>query len=63
MESFFSTLKTKRTVGKVYRTRDAARADVFDYIEKFYNPRRRHLTLGTSEPAFASLERRLLPSG
>jgi putative transposase len=46
MESFFSTLKTERTAGKVYRSRDAARADVFDYIELFYNPRRRHSTLG-----------------
>ena len=34
MESFFSSLKT--TVGrKAYRTRDAARADVFDCIERF----------------------------
>lgn len=42
MESFFSSLKTERTARKVYRTRDEARADVFDYIERFYNPRRRH---------------------
>ncbi|AGT11044.1 transposase (plasmid) [Paracoccus aminophilus JCM 7686] len=41
MESFFSTLKTERTASKVYRTRNEARADVFDYIERFYNPRRR----------------------
>ena len=50
MESFFSSLKTERTSGKVYRTRDAARADVFDYIERFYNPRRRHSTLGYLSP-------------
>ena len=37
MESFFSSLKTERIGGKVYRTRDEARADVFDYIERFYN--------------------------
>ncbi len=42
MESFFSTLKTERTARKVYRNRNDARADVFDYIERFYNPRRRH---------------------
>jgi transposase InsO family protein len=42
MESFFSSLKTERTAGKTYRTRDQARADVFDYIERFYNPRRRN---------------------
>ena len=50
MESFFSTLKTERTAGKIYRTRDAARADVFDYIERFYNRRRRHSTLGYISP-------------
>jgi putative transposase len=46
MESFFSSLKTERTARKTYRTRDQARADVFDYIERFYNPKRRHSTLG-----------------
>ena len=46
MESFFSSLKTERTARKVCRTRDEARADVFDYIERFYNPRRRHSKLG-----------------
>ena len=46
MESFFSSLKTERTASKTYRTRDQAKADVFDYIERFYNPRRRHSTLG-----------------
>ena len=51
MESFFSSLKTERVAGKVYRTRDEARADVFDYIERFYNPRRRHSTLGYGSPA------------
>ena len=50
MESFFSSLKTERTARKVYRTRDNARADVFDYIERFYNPRRRHSTLGYMSP-------------
>ncbi len=50
MESFFSSLKTERTTRKVYRTRDAARADVFDYIERFYNPRRRHSKLGYLSP-------------
>ena len=50
MESFFSSLKTERTLRKVYRTRDEARADVFDYIERFYNPRRRHSKLGYLSP-------------
>jgi putative transposase len=50
MESFFSSLKIERVDRKVYRTRDEARADVFDYIERFYNPRRRHSTLGYESP-------------
>ena len=50
MESFFSSLKTERTARKMYRTRDQAKADVFDYIERFYNPRRRHSTLGYISP-------------
>ena len=59
MESFFSTLKTERTARKVYRTRDAARADVFDYIERFYNPRRRHSTLGYLSPVAYEERQRL----
>jgi putative transposase len=50
MESFFSSLKTERTARKTYRTRDQARADVFDYIERFYNPKRRHSTIGYLSP-------------
>jgi putative transposase len=50
MESFFSSLKTERTARKVYRTRDEAKADVFDYIECFYNPTRRHSTIGYKSP-------------
>jgi putative transposase len=50
MESFFSSLKTERTARKTYRTRDDAKADVFDYIERFYNPRRRHSTIGYLSP-------------
>jgi putative transposase len=34
MESFFSSLKTERTACKVCRTRDQAKADAFDYIER-----------------------------
>lgn len=50
MESFFSSMKTERTARKVYRSREQARADVFDYIERFYNPMRRHSTLGYVSP-------------
>jgi len=50
MESFFSSLKTERIARKAYRTRDEAKADVFDYIERFYNPKRRHSTIGYVSP-------------
>jgi putative transposase len=46
MESFFSSLRTERVGKTVYRSRDEARADVLDCIERFYNPVRRHSTIG-----------------
>jgi putative transposase len=50
MESFFSSMKTERLSRKVYRTREQARADVFDYIERFYNPVRKHSKLDFLSP-------------
>jgi putative transposase len=50
MESFFSTLKVERVYRRNYRTRDEAKADLFQYMEGFYNPRRRHSTLGGLSP-------------
>jgi len=50
MESFFSSLKTERTARMLYRTRNEAKADVFDYVERFYNPKRRHSTIGYLSP-------------
>lgn len=41
-ESFFQLLKRERIKRRIYATRDEARADIFDYIELFYNTRRRH---------------------
>ncbi len=49
-ESFSSSLKTERTARKVYRSMDEAKADVFDYIERVYNPKRRHSTIGYMSP-------------
>ena len=49
-ESFFQLLKRKRIRRKVYLTRDEGKADVFDYIEMFYNPRRRHSSSGRLSP-------------
>lgn len=50
MESFFSSLKTERTGRRTYSSRRAARADAFDYIERFYSPTRRHSTFGYMSP-------------
>ena len=41
-ESFFQPLKCERIRRKTYADRETARRDVFDYIELFYNPKRRH---------------------
>jgi putative transposase len=49
-ESFASILKKERMKKRVYKTRDLARADIFDYIEMFYNPTLRHTHLGGISP-------------
>ncbi|WP_202815819.1 IS3 family transposase [Enterobacter hormaechei] len=49
-ESFFSSLKKERIRKRIYKTRDLARADIFDYIEVFYNRARRHSHLGGLSP-------------
>jgi putative transposase len=50
MDSFFSTPKTERTAHKAYRSRDQAKVDVFDFIERFYDLKRRHSTIGYRSP-------------
>ncbi len=49
-ESFFSTLKKQRIRRRVYPTRDEARADIFAFIELFYNVKRRHSHVGGVSP-------------
>jgi putative transposase len=49
-ESFFATLETELLDRHSFRSRDEARLAVFSYIEGFYNPRRRHSTLGYRSP-------------
>lgn len=51
IESFFHTLKTEQVHHQDYETRAAARAELFDYIEVFYNRQRRHSYLGYRSPA------------
>ena len=50
MESFFGTLKSECAYHATYRTRDQARADLFSYIEGFYNQHRIHSALGYLSP-------------
>ena len=50
MESFFGTLNGEWVHHCTYRTRDEARADLFYYIEAFYNRRRLHSALGYLSP-------------
>ena len=50
MESFFATLKSELVHRRRYSTRAEAKADIFEYIETFYNRRRRHSALGYLSP-------------
>ena len=49
-ESFFSLLKRERIRRRIYRDRAEGKHDVFDYIELFYNPKRRHGNNGNLSP-------------
>jgi putative transposase len=49
-ESFFGTLKTELVHGERYRSRLEARLSIFEYVEVFYNRKRRHSALGYRSP-------------
>ena len=51
VESFFGTLKRELVYHRHYATREDAKRDIFEYIEVFYNRKRRHSTLGYHSPA------------
>ena len=57
MESFFHTLKVERVYRMIYHTWEEARRDLFEYIEMFYNRKRRHSALGYISPV--AFEQRL----
>jgi putative transposase len=59
MESFFSTVKSE--IGEHFDSHGEAKMELFDYIEVFYNQRRRHSTLGQISPA--AFERRAVEEG
>ena len=49
-ESFFQLLKRERIKKKIYLSRDEAKSDIFEYIEMFYNSKRRHGSIGQCSP-------------
>jgi putative transposase len=49
-ESVISTLKVEWSKRHRYQSRDQARLSIFPYVETFYNPRRRHSSLGGVSP-------------
>jgi transposase InsO family protein len=51
MESFFASLKKELVHHEDYQTKAEARGSIFEYIEAFYNPKRRHSYLGYVSPA------------
>jgi putative transposase len=53
MESFFGSLKNELVHRTSFPTREAARRAAFEYVEGFYNRRRRHSALGFLTPARA----------
>jgi putative transposase len=50
MESFWGTLKTELVHHRQYQTREEAKRSIFEYVECWYNPRRRHSALGYKSP-------------
>jgi putative transposase len=50
VESFFNLLKRERIRRRAYRPRDEVRQYVFDHIEMFYNPKRKHVRNGMLSP-------------
>jgi putative transposase len=62
-ESFFNLLERERIRRKVYRTRDEAHRDVFDYIEMFYNPTGKHARNGILSPIEFERQHKAIPEG
>lgn len=62
-ESFFQLLKRERIRRKPYTTRDAARLGVFEYIEMFYNPQRKHTNNGMLSPVEFERQQKLKLQG
>ena len=61
VESLFGTLGTELTYGRRSATRAEARSDIFEYVEMFYNRRRRHSAPGHLSPAGYEARQRAAP--
>ena len=57
-ERLIHLLKRERIRQRTYTTRDASRPDVFEYIEMFYNPTRKHTKIGMLSPVGYETEQR-----
>jgi putative transposase len=63
-ESFFQLLKRERIRRRTYQTRDEGRQDIFEYIEMFYNPKRKHTNNGMLSPVdFETQQQKLNKAG
>lgn len=62
-ESFFNLIKRERIRRRTYKTREEARQDVFDYIEMFYNPKRKHARNGMLSPADFERQQKMQTEG
>ncbi len=62
-ESFFNLLERKRIRRRTYRSREEARRDVFDYIEMFCNPKRKHARNGMLSPVEFERQQKLRAEG
>ena len=63
VESFFNLLKRERIRHRTYKTRADARQDVFDYIEMFYNPQRKHVRNGMLSPVEFERQQKTITEG
>ena len=62
-ESFFNRLKRERVRRRTYSSRAEARQDVFDYIEMFYNPKRKHARNGMLSPVNFERQQKTITEG
>lgn len=63
VKGFFNLLKRERIRRKIYKTREEARQDIFDYIEMFYNPKRKHVRNGMLSPVDFEQQKQISSEG